>query len=328
MATYIVRRLLQSLLIVLIVTILVFIAVNLMPGDPLYIFLTSMESEYVGQMDTIPEEQLAALRARFGLDKPIYIQYLQWMNGLLHGRFGTSVIYHEDVGKLLAERLPVTLNFSLIAFVLVSAVGWPLGILAALKRGTPWDSAIITITNLGITIPGFWLAIILIYLVGYKLRLLPIQGYVSPFENIVENLRHLILPLVTLTIGGFGGSARIMRSCMLEILQQDYLRTARSKGLKERIVIYRHALKNALIVPVTGLGMGLAGLLAGSVITETVFNIPGVGRLSVNAVFQKDYPIVMAAVLISATMVVMANLLVDILYGWLDPRVKLGQKGA
>jgi peptide/nickel transport system permease protein len=327
MTTYIIRRFLQALLIIVIVTMVVYLAVTLMPGDPLYIYLTARDSEMLGQLDKIPPEQLAALRAEFGLDKPLYVQYYNWMKEIFHGNFGTSVFYYEDVGKLLAQRLPVSLNFSLISFVLVSAVGWPLGIIAALKRGSKWDSFIITITNLGITIPSFWLGILLIYLFGMQLRWLPIQGYISPFEDLGMNIKYLIMPLICMTIGGFGMSARLMRSCMLEVLRQDYMRTARAKGLKERVVIVRHGLKNALILPITGLGMGLSHILGGAVIIETIFNIPGIGRLSVNAVFSKDYAIIMAVVLISAIMIVFSNLLVDISYGWLDPRVKVGQKG-
>jgi peptide/nickel transport system permease protein len=325
MTTFVIKRVIIAFVIIILVTMLVYTAVTLMPGDPLYIYLTARDSQTLGQLDKIPPEQLQALRAEFGLDKPIYVQYFNWMKGVVRGNFGTSVFYFEDVGKLLAQRLPVSLNFSLISFVLVSAVGWPLGIIAAIKRGSKWDSFIITITNLGITVPSFWLGILLIYLFGMKLGWLPIQGYVSPVENLWENIRHLILPLVCMTIGGFGMSARIMRSCMLEVLRQDYMRTARAKGLKEWIVIVRHGLKNSLIVPVTGLGFGLASILSGAVIIETVFNIPGVGRLSVNAVFSKDFSIVMAVVLISAVMIVLANLFVDIAYGWIDPRVKLGR---
>ncbi len=325
MTTFIIQRVITAIIIIILVTMLVYVAVTLMPGDPLYIYLTARDSQTLGQLDKIPPEQLQALRAEFGLDKPIYVQYYNWMKGILRGHFGTSVYYFEDVGKLMAQRLPVSLNFNLISFVLVSAIGWPLGILAAIKRGSKWDSFIITITNLGVTIPSFWLGILLIYLFGMKLGWMPIQGYVSPAENLWQNIRHLILPLICMTIGGFGMSARIMRSCMLEVLRQDYMRTARAKGLKERIVIFRHGLKNSLIVPITGLGFGLANILSGSVIIETVFNIPGVGRLSVNAVFSKDFSIVMAVVLISAIMIVVANLLVDIAYGWIDPRVKLGR---
>ena len=327
MTTFIIQRVITAVVIIILVTMLVYVAVTLMPGDPLYIYLTARDSQTLGSLDSIPPEQLQALRAEFGLDKPVIVQYFNWMKGVFHGRFGTSVYYFEDVGKLLLQRLPVSLNFSLISFVMVSAVGWPLGIMAAIKRGSKWDSFIITITNLGITIPSFWLGILLIYLFGMQLEWLPIQGYVSPFENLGENIRHLILPLVCMTIGGFGMSARIMRSCMLEVLRQDYMRTARSKGLKEMVVIVRHGLKNALIVPITGLGFNLANILSGAVIIETLFNIPGVGRLSVNAVFSKDFSIVMAVVLISAVMIVMANLLVDIAYGWIDPRVKLGRGG-
>lgn len=327
MITYIVRRLAQAVVIIIIITMVVYLAVSLMPGDPLYIYLSARDTDLLGQLDKITPEQLAALKAEFGLDVPIYAQYWKWLTGLFQGKWGTSIYYYEDVGVLLLQRLPVSLNFSLISFILVSAVGWPLGIIAALKRGTRWDSFIITITNLGITIPSFWLAIILIYIFGLLLGWLPIQGYVSPFENLGMNLKYLILPLICLTIGGFGSSARLMRSCMLEVLRQDYLRTARAKGLKETTVIIRHALKNSMILPITGKGMQLAQILSGAVIIETVFNIPGIGRLAVNATFSKDYPIIMAVVLISALMVVLANLLVDISYGWLDPRVKLGQRG-
>ena len=164
MTAFIIRRLFQALLIIIVVTMIVYLAVTLMPGDPLYIYLTARDSQVLGTLDTMPPEQLQALRHQFGLDAPIYMQYYHWMSGILHGNFGTSAFYFEDVGVLLKQRLPVSLNFNIISFILVSAIGWPLGILAALKRGTKWDSIIITITNLGITIPSFWLGILLISL--------------------------------------------------------------------------------------------------------------------------------------------------------------------
>jgi peptide/nickel transport system permease protein len=191
----------------------VYLAVTLMPGDPLYIYLTGRDAQVLGTLDKITPEQLQALKAQFGLDQPLYIQYLKWMNGIIHGKFGTSAYYFEDVGVLLGQRLPVSLNFNIIAFFLVSLIGWPLGIMAAIKRGSRWDSIIIAVTNIGITIPSFWLGIVLIYVFGLRLGLLPIQGYVSPFEDLGRNLRYLILPLTCMTIGGFGMSARIMRSC-------------------------------------------------------------------------------------------------------------------
>ena len=326
MTTYVIRRLIQASIVVVIVTWLVFLAMNALPGDPIYIYITRTEAD-LGALDKITPEQMAALRAQFGLDKPLHVQYVNWIGGLLRGQWGTSVYYKEDMAELLRQRLPVSLYFNIIAFFLTSLVGWPLGIIAALKRGTPWDSTIIAVSNLGLTIPSFWLGIMLIYVFGFKLGWLPIYGYTSPFENFGLSIKQLLMPLTCLTIGGFGGSARLMRSCMLEVLNQDYLRTARSKGLKERVIIMRHALKNSLILPITGKGMALANILSGSVLVETVFNIPGVGRLSVDAVFSKDYAIVMGVVLVGAVMLVLANLLVDITYGWLDPRIRLGRRG-
>jgi len=319
MTAYIIRRLIIGVIILIIVTLIVFFAIRLLPGDPLIIFLGQQASS-----GAMAQEQLEALRHEYGLDKPVMMQYFDWMGGLLRGNLGTSIYYHENVGKLLAERFPITLHLGFLAFILANVLGILLGLFAGIRRGTWIDTVSTTLANIGITIPVFWLGILLIYSFGLKLRLLPIAGYTSPLDDFWLSTRQIIMPVICLAITGLAFTARQMRSAMLEVIRQDYIRTAWSKGLRERVVIMRHALKNSLIPVITLMGIGLGMVFGGAVLVETVFAIPGIGRLLVTSVFAQDYVVVQSGTLVIALIIILANLIVDISYGWFDPRIRYG----
>jgi len=317
MITYIIRRLIQSVIIVVIVSMLVFLVMRLMPGDPLLMYLTSERFEQLS------EEQLQQLRHEYGLDKSLPAQYLDWVNNLFHGDLGQSILQRRSVNYLIANRAPVTLYIGVISFVLGTFLGIVAGVLSAVRRGKTLDLVMTLFANIGITIPAFWLAVMLIYVFGLKLGWLPTHGFTSPFDDFWLSTKQIILPVICGSIFTIGGVARQTRSSMLETLRQDYIRTAWSKGLTERVIIARHTLKNGLIPIFTLTGMQIASILGGSVIMETVFSIAGMGRLAVDALFGLDFAVVQAIVLISAVMIVVANLVVDISYGWLDPRIRL-----
>jgi peptide/nickel transport system permease protein len=316
MGTYIIRRLLQMLLILVLVTVLVFLMVRLLPGDPILMFLSAQ------QMEQITQEQLDYLRHQVGLDKPMIIQYFDWVGQVLHGNLGQSIINKTPISADIVRRLPITFELGALAFIISNIIGIPIGVIAAVKRGTWLDNVLTGFGNLGICIPSFWLGILLIYIISYKADLLPMFGFVSLFKDPWGNIQHIILPVICLSLAPIATDVRMVRSSMLEVLRQDYIRTAWSKGLKQQMVIIKHALKNGLIPVVTMKGMTLATIVGGSVIIETVFSITGMGRLSVEGLFAQDYTIVQACLLISCTVVLCANLLVDLSYGWLDPRIR------
>jgi len=316
MTAYIIRRILQAILVMAIVTFLVFIVLRLLPGDPLLIYLGDVET------DMASEEQLAKLRKEYGLDKPIMVQYVVWLNDILHGDLGESISFGDDVSELIGRSMPITLYLSSITMFVYIFIGIPAGIVCAVRRGKPIDTIVTLFANLGVTIPSFWLGIILIYFFGLHLGWLPIQGYTSPFDDFWLSIRKLIMPIFCLAIGSMASTTRQTRSSLLEVVRQDYVRTAWAKGLSERTIIKRHVLKNGIIPVVTMIGMSASYIIGGSTLIETVFNIPGMGRLSVNALFNQDYPIVQGIVLIICVIVTAANLLVDISYGWLDPRIR------
>ena len=316
MGAYIIRRLIQAFFVLLIVTFLIFIAMRALPGDPILIFLGEAETE------STTEEQLQELRKEFGLDKPIMVQYANWVIGVTRGDFGESISYGDDVLTMIAESLPITLHIGSLAFILSAVLGIPAGIICAIRRGGNIDASVTLTANLGICVPIFWLGILFIYFFGLKLQWLPIQGYTSPFDDFWLSFRKSIMPVFCLSVFTLASTTRQTRSSMLEVIRQDYIRTAWSKGLKEREVIARHVLKNGLIPIVTLKGFHVRLLFGGSVLVETVFNIPGMGRLAVDAIFNQDYPIVQGVALMTALIVVLANLLVDISYGWLDPRIR------
>jgi peptide/nickel transport system permease protein len=319
MTTYIIRRLLQAFVILIIITLLVFFVMRLLPGDPLTIYLADSAN-----LQAMPQSQLDMLRHQFGLDQPLMVQYLHWVNGIVHGNFGTSIFYHNGVGTLMMQRFPVTTYLGVVALLFGAIVGSGLGLLAAIRRGTWLDNVITPLTYLGVTVPVFWLGILMIYLFGLKLHWLPISGYTSPFDNFWLSTRQAVMPVFCLSVFSLAANARQMRSAMLEVIRQDYIRTAWSKGLSERVIILRHALKNSLIPVITLIGMGVGIVFGGSVLVETVFAIPGVGRLMVNSIFAQDYVVVQAITFVIAIIVMIVNLLVDLSYTWFDPRIRYG----
>ena len=317
MTAYIIRRSIQGVIVLFLMTLIVFFAMRLLPGDPLIIFMGQQASS-----GTMTEEQLESMRRFFGLDKPIMVQYVNWLGGIFRGNLGKSIYYRQDVGQLLRERFPITLHLGVTAWVVSTVVGILLGVFAGIRRGTWIDSVSTTIANIGITVPIFWLGILLIYFLGLKLRWLPIYGYTSPFEDFWMSTKQIIMPVFCIAIPGMAYAARQSRSAMLEVIQQDYIRTAWSKGLRESTVIMRHALKNSLFPVITLMGIGLGLVLGGSVLVETVFAIPGIGELLVTSVFAQDYVVVQSSTLVIAGLIILCNFIVDISYGWLDPRIR------
>lgn len=313
MFRFVIQRLVGTIPALILMSMLIFGLILLLPGDPVLGML--------GPGAQLDQEAIAGLRADLHLDDSIPRQYLAWIDRVLHGDFGRSVTTKQPVTDAFLDRLPVTLYLAAFAIVLMVGISVPLGILAAVKRGTLWDLLASGLSVLGLAVPGFWLAILLLMLFSVRLDWFPASGYVSPVEDPIASARHLFLPAFTLAVGGAGGLTRQLRSSMLEVLQEDYVRTARAKGLRSQAVLVRHALRNALIPPVTVLGLSLGHLIGGSLIIESIFLIPGVGSLLVNAIFTRDFPVVQAGTLIVAVAVVLINLGVDVIYGLLDPRI-------
>jgi peptide/nickel transport system permease protein len=288
---------------------------RLLPGDPILMLVTASEAE------SSTQEQIDSLRKEFGLDKPMVVQYFNWLGGVFRGDLGESILQRAPVAEEIIRRVPITLHLGLLALVLSIIIGIPAGVICAVRRGTWLDTAVTFLSNLGITIPNFWLGIILIYVFAVTLNWLPVQGYTSPFTDFWKNTRQIIMPVLCLCVFPIASAARQTRSSMLEVMHQDYIRTAWAKGIDEKLIVLRHGLKNALIPVVTLMGMSFSMILGGAVIIETVFNIPGMGRLAVASVLNQDYPYVQGITLIIAIMVVLSNLLVDIANSWLDPKV-------
>jgi peptide/nickel transport system permease protein len=318
MTTYIIRRLIQAVVVLLLITAFVFFAMRLLPGDPIRMLVSrSQEMKF-------SEQEIIELRHQYGLDRPLLVQYGDWISHVVRGDLGVSILERVPVTDQLLRRAPITLHLGILAFIISIIIGIPVGVISAVRRGKWVDTLLTTLANLGITVPVFWLGVILMYFFGLHLKWLPIMGYTSPFEDFWLSTRQLVMPVFCLALFGIAGNARQTRSAMLEVMNQDYIRTAWSKGLKERVIILRHALKNGLIPVVTLFGAGIGQILGGSVLIETVFAIPGMGRLALTAVTNQDYAYVQAIVLIIAVMTLLANLLVDLSYGWLDPRIRFG----
>jgi peptide/nickel transport system permease protein len=316
MISFIIRRFLQSLVVLVLVSIIVFFAMRLLPGDPIRMIITS------GNSESFTEEQIAQVRHEYGLDRPMFIQYVDWMGNLLRGNMGDSILQKIPVSDEIIRRIPITFHIGVLAFIIGVVIGIPVGVISAIRRGTWLDSIVTITTNLGITVPTFWLGILLMYFFGLYLQWLPVMGYTSPFTDFWLSTRQLILPVFCLSVFPIASTARQTRSSMLEVMRQDYIRTAWAKGLSERVVIIQHALKNGLIPIVTLAGMGVPMIVGGAVLIETVFNIPGMGRLAVTSVLNQDYPYVQGIVLIVSSAVLLVNFLVEMAYGWVDPRIR------
>ncbi|HUT67431.1 MAG TPA: ABC transporter permease [Dehalococcoidales bacterium] len=316
MTAYIIRRLIEAIIVIILISLLVFFAMRTLPGDPLMIYIMQQD------ISEITPEIQAQLRHEFGLDKSLPMQYIDWINGLLHGNMGKSIFYNESVTTLMLERIPITLTIGLISIVISGILGIIAGLVAALRRGSALDNIVTSLANFGISAPNFWLGVMMIYFFGLYLGWLPIQGYTSPLDDLGQSIRQLIMPVFVLANWGVAFIARQTRSSMLEVVRQDYIRTAWAKGLRESAVVMRHVIKNGLIPVITVMGIQLSRTIGGQVIIENVFNIPGVGRLMVSAVFGQDYQVVQAGVLLVGIAVVICNFLVDVSYGWIDPRVR------
>jgi peptide/nickel transport system permease protein len=316
MTTYIIRRLLWAIIVLLLVVTFVFFAMRLLPGDPIRMLVTqSQEAQF-------SEEQIEALRIKNGLDKPLIVQYFNWISNVARGDLGRSILSHAPVIDQINHRIPVTLYLGVMSFLISIIIGVPAGIISAVRRGSWLDTIVTTLANLGITVPTFWLGVILMYVFGLYLDWLPVMGYTSPFKDFWMSIRQAIMPVFCLAIFPIAGNARQTRSAMLEVMHQDFIRTAWSKGLKERSIVIKHALKNGMIPVVTLIGAGVGQILGGSVLIEQVFAIPGMGRLALSSVINQDYPYVQAVILIIAATTLLANLAVDLAYGWLDPRIR------
>ncbi|MFC6646474.1 ABC transporter permease [Granulicella cerasi] len=324
MIGFVARRLWQSLLVIFGVTLVTFLSMH-MGGDPTYLYVNEHASD----------AEIAATRAALGFDKPLPVQYLRYANGLLHGDMGTSLTYRTPAVDVVLHHFPATLELALFALIVALIFAVPLGILAAMKRGTPLDGGIMLVAMFGQSIPSFWLGIMMILAVGLGLRWLPISGRVPVLDeifagNIAEGLAniphaipYLIMPGMTIAFFTLARTTRLVRASMLEVLSLDYVRTARSKGLSELRVVGYHAMRNAMLPVVTMLGLEMGFLLSGVVVVETIFSWPGVGRLVYNAINHRDIPLVQTAVILFAVTFLVLNLAVDLLYAQLDPRIRL-----
>ena len=315
MTQYIIRRLIQALFLVWGCATLVFFMVRLIPGDPV---VQMLGPEYT-------PEAAQAIRVKLGLDQPFHIQYLRWFGNVLTGDLGGSIATSETVAEIIATGLPKTLSLATLSFLIATTIAVPAGIVAALRRNTVFDYVASVAAFIGVSMPSFWFGILLILVFAVRLRWLPAIGYADPTEDgVVAWLERLILPSLAIGAAYSAILMRFVRAGLLEVLSSDYVRTARAKGVREHAVVLRHAMRNALIPVVTVIGIQLALLLSGTVVVETVFSIRGIGRILVAAIFDRDYPIVQGVILLIAVIFVMANLLVDIVYTFLDPRIRYG----
>jgi peptide/nickel transport system permease protein len=312
---YLIRRLLAAIPVMVMVATAVFLLLFLTPGDPAAVMLGP---------DARPE-QVAELRERMGLNQPVYMQLLGWYGRLLRGDLGQSYFLNKPVAEAVAERAEPTLILTALATLVAMSVGLSLGILSALRRGRWIDTGSMFVAIAGVSMPTFWLGLNLIFVFGVLLQWLPVAGYQPLSAGLWENLRYMILPAITLGVFQAALLARLTRSMMLETLSEDYVRTARAKGLAEMQVVAAHAFRNALIPLLTVIGLIFAALMGGAVITEQVYNVPGVGRLLIQAVGRRDYPLVQGVVMVVAGLYVMINLVVDLLYGYLDPRIRMSR---
>jgi peptide/nickel transport system permease protein len=311
MTTYIIRRLLQSIIVVLGVTVLVYF-ILFQTGDPTFLSVSP---------DATVEE-VERVRHQLGYDRPWIVQYGDFLGGLVQGDLGTSLRQQRPVLTVIRERLPATLELTIASLALALAVAVPAGIISATRRNSIWDNAVMLFAMTGQSVPVFFLGIMLLYIFGGQLGWFPIGGRGT--GGFVDEIKHLVLPAVALSAVSMSRNARLIRSNLLEVLGQDYVRTARAKGLREHAVILRHALKNSLIPVVTIIGLEFGVLLGGAVVTETVFAWPGVGSMAIKAIGQKDFPLVVGSVTILSMVFVFVNLLVDLTYGYLDPRIRYG----
>lgn len=317
MTRYLIRRILQVVPVLFGVSVAVFLMLRLIPGD--------VVDAILGSEGTASPERLAQLRAMFGLDRPLYEQYLSWVGGVVTGNLGNSIRTSRPILPDVLARLPVTFQLTAMAMLLSLAAALPLGIISAVLRYTRTDAAVRVLGLLGLSIPNFWLAAMMALGVSmYARGILPTSGYVPFYTDPLGSLRSLLLPSIALAVANMAILMRMTRSSMLEVLRQEYITSARAKGLVERTIIYRHAFRNALIPVVTVAGVQVGYLLGGAIIIERIFALPGIGTLILNAISNRDYPVVQAGVLFVAASFVLVNLIVDVLYAYFDPRIHYG----
>jgi peptide/nickel transport system permease protein len=322
MLSYLVRRIILLVPLLLGITLISFVVIHLAPGEP-----TDLQTQMNPQASTELQDRL---RVQYGLDQPLYVQYGKWLVRLVQLDFGESFATdRRPVLDKIAERLPVTILLNVLSIVLILAVSVPLGIISAVRRNSGFDRTTTVLVFTGFAMPSFWLALLLMDWFGVRLGLLPVSGlkslgyeYLGFTDQILDRISHLVLPVFVSAIGGLAGFSRYMRSNMLEVIRQDYILTARAKGLSERTVIYKHALRNALLPVITILGLSVPGLIGGSVIFETIFAIPGMGKLFFDGVMMRDYPLIMGILVIGAVLTLLGNLLADISYALADPRIR------
>jgi peptide/nickel transport system permease protein len=313
MGQYLIRRILALVPMIFGVTVIVFIVMNILPGDPAILIAGDQASAATVQR----------IREDLGLDRPVLIRYVDWVTDMLRGDFGRSLKTRQPVLDIMADAVPATVELTFVAALIMLPVGIGLGVLAAAYRGSALDLLATIIGSVGIAVPNFWLALLLVNLFSLQLRILPSAGFVPVWEDPASGLRYLVMPGIVLAAPGIAVLTRQTRAAVIEVLSQDYVRTARSKGLNHHTVLVSHALRNALLPVIAIVGLQLALLIGGSVIVETVFAIPGMGRLVVDSIFFRDYPVVQAVVLLMVTLVLLLNILVDIAYAVADPRIKL-----
>lgn len=313
MSRYLIRRSIGALVVMWAVATLVFFMLRMVPGDPIAAMLTD-----AGDMQAV-----AALRHHLGLDQPMYVQYVRWFVNAFHGDLGNSIYgSHVPVTQLIGEALPRTLSLAALAFILALAIAVPAGLIAATRRNTAWDHGVTLGAFLGLSMPDFWVAILLIIVFSSALRWFPAIGYVPISRGIGPWFHHIVLPAIAIGTSFSAIIARMIRSSMLEVLKTDYMRVARAKGLSPSVQILRHAFPNALIPVITVIGIAFALLMSGAVVVENVFSIKGVGRLLIQGILNRDYPVVQGAILVVSAIFVFSNLLVDVLYTVIDPRVR------
>jgi peptide/nickel transport system permease protein len=301
----------------ILLTIIVFAILRVVPGDPALLILGGEEGE-----EQFTDAELAALRAKLGTDRSILIQYADWVGSMLTLDFGDSYHYNNPVSEDLAQRVPISLQLTVMSLIISGVVAIPLGVFSAIRQDTWGDYISRAITLIGLATPNFFVGIMTIFLLILIFGWIPPIGYVNVWEDPWANTQQLIFPALALGTSGMAFLARVTRSAMLEVLNEDYIRTARSKGLAEKIVIYRHALKNAVLPVVTIFGLALGNAASGSVVTEIVFSVPGMGRLLIEGVQHRDYPMIQAIIVIFGVMVLGANLITDLTYAWLNPRIR------
>lgn len=317
MRDYIIKKLLLLVPTVLAITFLVFSIMQFIPGDPIYLMMGDMYDQ----------RQADELRREYGLDKPLIVQYIWWLTRLVQGDWGRSIFTHRPVLDDLLYRLPISLELILLSMMLALFISVPAGVISAIKPYTALDYTVMTVAMLGVSMPDFFLGILLFLLFSLTLGWLPVQGYVPITTSVVDNLSHMILPAVALGLARCAILTRLIRASMLEVVKLDYVTTARAKGVVEFLVVNKHALKNALIPTITVLGLQIGFLIGGAIVIEAVFGIPGIGTFGVQAITKRDYQQVQGFILIVALMFVFSNLLVDISYAYFDPRIRYEEKG-